>query len=126
MGRVKGSESSGTRVADGTAGTASGSTVGQLTSGIKNKIARSEAYHRLKKAKKVRLITSVHFRSTICPFTLARSAKAPSECTCRSAPVTLSRAQHAMFHHHTAHKLCGSSESSEESTRETETGPEQS
>lgn len=53
--------SSGARVADVAAGSGSGPTVGQLTSGIKNKIARSEAYTRLKKAKKVCCCICVRF-----------------------------------------------------------------
>lgn len=64
MARSQGAEVSGARVADVAAGSDSGPTVGQLTSGIRNKIARSEAYNRLKKAKKVHRSACVRFPCT--------------------------------------------------------------
>lgn len=61
MARSQGADASGARAAEVAAGSDAGPTVGQLTSGIRNKIARSEAYNRLKKAKKARYSVCVRF-----------------------------------------------------------------
>lgn len=87
--RGKGDDDTGKKAQRASAGEG-GATVGMLTSGIKNKLARSEAYAKLKKIKDVRLRPSQLPRSTtrlVCaPVRLLRW---PRGCSFASAAVRL-------------------------------------